>query len=450
MPDDISTPFVLPCGLAVKNRLAKAPMTESLADARTNLPNARVFRVYSRWARGGAGMLITGNVPVDRRHMEAPRNVALEAADAANLELYADYARACKEDGCRAVMQISHAGRQTPVAVNPRPKAPSDVGLEMPPEIPKWLLAKPVAMTTEEVLEVKERFVTTAKLAKEAGFDGIQVHAAHGYLISEFLNPKVNVGRSDQYGGSLENRMRLLREIVRGIRAACGPSFCVSCKLNSADFQRGGSTEEDNIEVLKMLEEEGADFVEVSGGSYESPAMVGINVRESTKKREAYFLEFAEKARKAVKIPLMVTGGFRTRAAMDEAIASGACDLIGLARPLCLHPELPKLLISSAGSAAPPPPIDWNAVQGTERSFESYWHTLQIQRMADGQDPDPAMKPGAAGGFMFRAALFEPSTGTLTRPFWDVIWPVDARGHATRWAVLGAAAVAAAYLARAA
>lgn len=287
--------------------------------------------------------------------------------------------------------------------------------------VPSAMLPKPIAMTTEEVQQVRQKFVTAAILCQKAGFDGIQLHAAHGYLLSQFLNPKVNVGRTDQYNGdSIENRMRLLQETVAAIRQACGPSFAISVKLNSADFQKGGSTEEDNLVVLAMLEKEGVDFVEVSGGNYESPAMM-MNERESTQRREAYFLEFAEKARKTLKIPLMVTGGFRTRQAMDEAISSGACDLIGLARPLCLNPDLPKELISNpdpnfAATAA----IDWNSVPMPARMFESYWHTLQIQRIADGLEPEPMMEPGKAQSVALRNTVFEPATGFATRWIWWV------------------------------
>lgn len=245
------------------------------------------------------------------------------------------------------------------------------------------------------------------------------MHAAHGYLCSAFLNPKANK-RTDNYGGSLENRMRLLQEIVQGIRQACGPQFAISVKLNSSDFQKGGSTEDDNLIVLAMLEKEGVDLVEVSGGNYESPAMVGATesqVRESTKKREAYFLEFAEKARKSLKIPLMVTGGFRTRSSMNEAIAEGHTDLIGLARPLALEPELPHKLVTSTDPnvAALIPPINWRVIPKDQGAFESFWHTMQMQRMADGLDPDPTIKPTAAFGFVVRNVLYEPQVGFATR-----------------------------------
>ncbi|KAJ3336174.1 hypothetical protein HDU93_003489 [Gonapodya sp. JEL0774] len=328
--------------------------------------------------------------------MEAARNVALEASDEVNLAAYQQYAKACKEGGCLAIVQLSHAGRQTPIAVNPKPKAPSDKKLAMR-GVPPSILSNPVAMTTADVERVREQFIISASLCHKAGFDGVEIHAAHGYLLSQFLSPLVNIGRTDNYGGSLENRMRLLEEIVVGVRQACGPRFIVSVKLNSSDFQEHGATEQDNIRVLEMLEKNGCDFVEISGGSYEAPAMVGIIRRESTRKREAFFLDFAAEARKTVKaMPLMITGGFRTRSAMGEALRQGEADLIGLGRPLCLHPDFPSQLLTdpSPDFKMPTPKIDWNelrATNPTHGSVESFWHSGQLHRMADGLDPDQLM-----------------------------------------------------------
>ncbi|TPX36161.1 hypothetical protein SmJEL517_g01655 [Synchytrium microbalum] len=437
----LAQPFTLPCGVTVKNRLAKAPMTENLADPRLNLPDENVFRVYKRWAKGGLGMIITGNVPVDRKHMEAARNMALEARDEKHLDLYKQYAEACKQYGCLAVMQISHAGRQTPKPVNPTPLAPSNIKLS---GAFGQFAATPRAMTTEDIYETRGKFIVTAKLAQKAGFDGVQIHSAHGYLLSEFMNPLVNVGRTDQYGGTLENRMRLLKEIVAGIRNACGSKFIISVKLNSSDFQAGGATEDDNLAVLKMLEAEKADFVEVSGGSYESPAMMGIGVRESTVKREAYFLDFAEKARKATKIPLMVTGGFRSRSGMAGALRAGATDFIGIGRPLCLHPEMPNALISPTDSSdwkVPESEIDWSKTAG-----ESFWHSGQIIRMAAGLEPDPKMDTKFyMNVWAPRQLIFEPATSFPTNLIWNLIWPVTQAQVTFRTTLVGGIVAALVY-----
>ncbi|KXS10404.1 FMN-linked oxidoreductase [Gonapodya prolifera JEL478] len=447
--ETLSAPLTLPCGVILKNRLGKAPLTELLADARTNLPNERHFNVYRRWARGGYGLIVTGNVQVDRKAMEASRNVAIERQDEKDMELYIRYAKAAKENGARALAQLNHAGRQTPRAVNPRPKAPSDVKLSLK-GIPPALVSTPIAMTTEEVQQVRDRFIAAAGFCQKAGFDGVQIHAAHGYLISQFLNPHVNVSRTDQYGGPLENRMQLLKEIVEGVRSLCGPGFIVSVKLNSSDFQKHGASEQDNILVLEMLEQSLCDFVEVSGGSYEAPALLGHVKKESTKKREAYFLDFASEARKTVKkMPLMITGGFRTRSVMAEAIRSGDADLIGLGRPVCLHPEIAVALLSNPYKTftVPSPKIDWDQVR-TETPMigngESLWYSAQIHRLADGMEPDEEMAPiYFTMVWAPRQLVYEPATFFPTNVVWALAWPVKKAHHVFRL-TLAAGVVAAA------
>ena len=354
---DIASPLTLPCGLVLPNRLAKAAMTEQLADP-DHRPNERHRTLYRRWAEGGVGLQITGNVQVDRRHLEHPQNVVIDAEpDAAGAEALRAWAEATKMAGAKAIVQLSHAGRQTPKAVNPNPQAPSAI----PVDLPGGQFGTPRAMTTEEIEDTIARFAAAARTAEAAGFDGVQVHAAHGYLLSSFLNPRANQ-RDDEWGGSLENRARALLRTVEAVRAAVPSSFAVAVKLNSADFQRGGLTEEDSAQVAGWLAERGVDLLEVSGGSYEQPAMMdmeGLEARheaskaESTRRREAYFLRFAEHLRAKTTLPLMVTGGFRTRAGMDEALASGATDLIGLARPLCVEPDLPVRLLAGQADSVP-------------------------------------------------------------------------------------------------
>ncbi|PWR22812.1 NADH:flavin oxidoreductase/NADH oxidase family protein [Zavarzinia aquatilis] len=349
---DIAAPFTLACGQTLKNRLAKAAMTEGLADPR-NRATPALCELYRRFAEGGCGLLITGNMQVHPDNLERPGNVVVapgmdEAAKAA----LAAMARAGTANGTRLWAQISHAGRQTPIAVNKTPQAPSAIPLPLPGK----QFGTPRAMTDGEIVDVISRFGFAAATLKEAGFDGVQVHGAHGYLISQFLSPRSNQ-RTDRWGGSLENRARLLLEVVRAVRAAAGPGFGVGVKLNSADFMKGGFGDEEATTVARWLEAEGIDLLEVSGGTYERPMMMGNEDmstdagakqarRASTVAREAYFLDYAKTMRAAVKTPLMVTGGFRSRAAMDEALAAGACDVIGLARPLCLKPDAPAALLS--------------------------------------------------------------------------------------------------------
>lgn len=357
MTTTIADALTLPCGVRLKNRLVKAAMTEGLADAR-NRATARHQTLYTRWARGGAGLLLTGNIQIDRRYLERPGNVAIDGPqDADAMRALEAYANAATTNGAEIMVQLSHAGRQTPVYVTKTPVAPSAVAVELP----GGQFGNPRALTGDEIADVIARFVHAASVCKAAGFSGVQIHAAHGYLISEFLNPRVNQ-RTDEWGGTLQNRARLLLKTVSAVRKKVGSGFPVAVKLNSSDFQKGGFSFDDCLTVIGWLNEEGVDFLEISGGSYEQPRMMDIDgmeapveerKRESTKRREAYFLQFAEEAARVAKMPLMVTGGFRSRTAMDEALNSGAADLIGLARPLCVDPEIPRKLLSGEIAAAP-------------------------------------------------------------------------------------------------
>ena len=350
MPGILERPLVLPNGASIGNRIVKAAMTEGLADA-YNCATERHVTIYRRWAQGGAGLLLTGNVIVDRRYLERPGNVAIDGPQTdEQLGALRRWAAAARDRGAEIWMQLSHAGRQTPKTVAREPVAPSAVALDLP----GGMYGTPRALSAGEVEDVIARFVYAASVAKQTGFTGVQIHAAHGYLISEFLNPRVN-RRDDMWGGNLENRARLLLQTIREVRARVGSGYPVSVKLNSSDFQKGGFAPEECVQVAKWLNDEGVDLLEISGGSYEQPAMMDIEglearyeetKRETTRAREAYFLTYAEEIRKVAAMPLMVTGGFRTRAGMEEAIASGACDLCGLARPLCVDPDFPRKIIS--------------------------------------------------------------------------------------------------------
>ncbi|MFT4767469.1 MAG: 2,4-dienoyl-CoA reductase-like NADH-dependent reductase (Old Yellow Enzyme family) [Glaciecola sp.] len=350
----LKEPLTLPCGAVVPNRLVKAAMTEGLASI-GGVPTGSLERLYGIWSQGGSGVLITGNVVVDAHHLERPGNVVLDRVpDAVMKDALASWASAATAAGNHAWVQISHAGRQTLKTVNPHPKAPSAVKLGLP----GGQFGEPVALTADEITELVQRFAIAAKAMKNAGFTGVQIHGAHGYLISQFLSPRSN-HRDDSYGGELENRARFLLEIVDATREAVGPEFPVSVKLNSADFQKGGFAFEDSLRVAKWLEEHSVDVIEISGGTYEQPKLLGMegvepveqqHVAESTLRREAYFVDFALAMQKQVSIPLMVTGGFRSRAAMEQALEEGGASLIGLGRPLCVQTDGPTRLLAGAES----------------------------------------------------------------------------------------------------
>ena len=348
----LAQPLVLPCGAQLPNRLAKAAMTEGLATP-DGVPTPELERLYGLWSDGGAGLLLSGNIQVDADHLERPGNVVIDREpDARMREALAAWAGAGTRNGNHFWAQISHAGRQTQKPVNPHPKAPSAVKVGLP----GGQFGEPVALTGAEIGDIVRRFGICAAAVKEAGFTGVEIHAAHGYLLSEFLSPRTNL-RSDRYGGSLENRARALLDAVRAVRDAVGPEFPVAVKLNSADFQKGGFAFEDSLQVAQWLEEAGVDLIEISGGTYEQPKLLGIagteeeekqHVAASTMMREAYFVDFAVAMQDKVSIPLMVTGGFRQRQAMEQAITGGGAQVIGLGRPMCVDTDAPAQLLAGA------------------------------------------------------------------------------------------------------
>jgi 2,4-dienoyl-CoA reductase-like NADH-dependent reductase (Old Yellow Enzyme family) len=350
MTISLAEPLTLPCGAVIPNRISKAAMTEGLATP-DGLPTAELERLYGVWSDGGAGMLLSGNIQIDRDHLERPGNVVIDRdPDPEMHAALSRWAKAATRNGNHFWAQISHAGRQTQKLVNPHPKAPSAVKLDLP----GGQFGEPVALEREEIAEIVRRFAQCAVAVKAAGFTGVQLHSAHGYLLSQFLSPRSNQ-RGDEYGGSLENRARLLLESVTAIRAAVGPDFPVAVKLNSADFQKGGFAFEESLQVVAWLEQAKVDLIEISGGTYEQPKLLGVEgvepeehqaVAQSTQEREAYFVDFALAMRAKVSVPLMVTGGFRLRKAMEQALDSGAADLIGLGRPMCVMTDAPNRLLA--------------------------------------------------------------------------------------------------------
>ena len=342
-------------------------------------PGKELCRLYETWSRGGTGLLIAGNVMVDRTHLESARNVILEAGSP--LSSFERWAAAGKSGGAAFWLQLNHSGRQTPRFINPEPVAPSPCGA-----VKQFrAFAPPRALEETEIHEIIERFATSARMAQRAGFDGVELHAAHGYLISQFLSPLSNL-RTDAWGGSLEKRARFLLETVAAVRAAVGPSFPIGVKLNSADFQRGGFTHEESMEVVGMLGDASVDLIELSGGNYETPAM--FDLHDSTSQREAYFLDYARGARERTTSAIMVTGGFRTAAVMNAALEEGALDLVGLARPLALEPALPREMFEgrSAGSSMTPKSFGPKALN---YFAEGGYYLAQMGLMARGRQPNP-------------------------------------------------------------
>jgi 2,4-dienoyl-CoA reductase-like NADH-dependent reductase (Old Yellow Enzyme family) len=372
----ISTPLTLPCGVTLPNRIAKAAMSEQLAD-RHGRPTDTLVQLYSAWGRGGAGLLLTGNVMVDPTAYVEPRNAVL-AENRAHRD-FSRWATAAKQCGAVAVMQINHPGRVATAPLGRRPVGPS----ALRPGAVGFNLRKPRALTVDQIAGIRQAFARTAQLAVEAGFDGVQVHAAHGYLLSQFLSPVANQ-RTDDYGGSAENRRRLLLEIVADVRAAIGPDKVLAVKLNSADFEAGGLDHEESLAAAVALADAGIDLLEVSGGNYEAPAMTGI-VSADTRRREAYFLEYAEALRVRCDVPLMLTGGVRSRGFIDEVLAAGSVDILGLGRPFAVQPDTGRQLLAGGNaSAATAPHINLRAATPANAWLELAWHARNFRAIAGG------------------------------------------------------------------
>lgn len=379
----LSQPLKLPNGSELPNRFAKSAMSETLGTI-DNRVTEELVTLYRTWANGGTGLSITGNVMIDRRHIGEPQNVVLE--DERDMELLKAWATSGKVEGGQIWMQLNHPGKQSPKMLNKDPVSPSAVPFRK--EL-RGMFATPRALSGPEVEDIVARFARSAALAEKAGFNGVQIHGAHGYLVSQFLSPHHNQ-RADDWGGTPEKRMRFVLEVYRAIRGATSEGFSVGIKLNSADFQRGGFTEAESLAVIEALSAEGVDLVEISGGNYENPAMAngGAEVKESTRVREAYFLEFAEKVRDRVSVPLMVTGGFRSSEGMAAAVESGATDLVGLARPLAVEPGFPKRILSGESFTSAVRPIHTGIRMVDNMALmEVSWYTRQLGRIGKGKEP---------------------------------------------------------------
>ena len=351
MKDPLARPLTLPCGATLPNRLCKAAMTEGLADPLMRATE-RHQRLYRAWSEGGAGLSITGNVMVDSHVIERPGNVAIDVTHPPSIDAEARtrlraWAAAGTAAGNALWMQISHAGRQSARYATQQPVGPSAVQLDL-----LGNYARPRALREDEIFDLIRRFAQAAGIARDCGFTGVQVHGAHGYLISSFLSPVTN-RRDDAWGGPLGHRARLLIETVRAVRQTVGDDFPVSVKLNSDDFRKGGFSHEDCLAVVARLNHERIDLLEISGGTYEQPRLLGVAGRQadaveprpSTQAREAYFLDYAAAIRRVATMPLMVTGGFRSRAGMEAALRGGDTDMIGIARPFCTDPDCARRLL---------------------------------------------------------------------------------------------------------
>jgi 2,4-dienoyl-CoA reductase-like NADH-dependent reductase (Old Yellow Enzyme family) len=411
MPDSLSAanpltlPLRLPNGVVLRNRLAKSAMSEAMGTY-DNRPTPGLVRLYQRWGASGIGLLMTGNVMIDRRALGEPGNVVIE--DERDLPLLQEWASASTARGAATWVQLNHPGKQSPKGLNRSNLSPSAIPFR------KDMAAffdTPREATPDEIEDIIRRFGRSAAICKKAGFSGVQIHGAHGYLVSQFLSPHHNQ-RSDQWGGSAENRRRFVLAVYAEIRRQVGTDFPVGIKLNSADFQRGGFTEEESMATIEALAAAGIDLIEISGGTYEAPAMTGAmkSLKVSTVAREAYFIEFADKLRARVSTPLMVTGGFRTATAMQAALQSQALDLVGIARLMAIDPDAPARLLQGQNSPQIVRPIKTGiAVIDRMALMEVAWYTRQLRRIGAGREP----RPNESGLLAFAKTVFHSGWGTF-------------------------------------
>ncbi|WP_152209344.1 NADH:flavin oxidoreductase/NADH oxidase family protein [Bifidobacterium cebidarum] len=403
----IAEPLALPCGVTIKNRFYKSAMNEALA-GRDCAPTEEHVRLYRTWAQGGAGVLVTGNVMVDHTQLGEPGNVAVE--DERDLPMLRRWAAAGTENGAHCWMQINHPGRQSPITVNQHPLAPSAGRIEG--DYGRFF-ADPTELTREQIQDIIRRFANTARIAKKAGFTGVEIHAAHGYLINQFLSPLDN-HRDDEYGGRLENRARFLFDVFDAVREAVGPKFPIAVKLNSSDVPiavkvneqsgaPGGFNEEESIWVMKQLEARGVDVIDVSGGTYSKPVIQTNDGAAEDRRRGVYFTDFARRVKGELRVPIALTGGFRNAADMEHALGEGITQMIGIARPLALVPDLPNRVIRDGWRESVDLPRISTGVKPLDKAFGGIlvisWFELQMHRIARGKQPNPRI-----GGM--RALLF--------------------------------------------
>lgn len=389
----IFNPLILPNGQIFENRLCKAAMEENMAEP-GQVPGEALVNLYTAWGEGAPGLILTGNVMVDPKALTGPGGVVLQKGtliEGDNQVRFERWSTAAKAGGSKVWMQISHPGRQ--VYNNQGTEAVSASATKVTMAGAEKMFDTARMLEGGEIKTLITRFADTAEAAEMCGFDGVEIHAAHGYLVAQFLSPLTNK-RGDEWGGPLENRARFLLEIVRAVRARVGDNFGVGVKLNSADFQKGGFDVDEARRVVEMLNAEDVDLVELSGGSYESAAMMGMADDErlsSTTAREMYFIDFAADIAKTAHMPIMVTGGVTKKATAEDALASRSVDVVGIARAFAYAPNLPKEWAAD-GVQVDLPVVKFKNKLLTALGMMSLTKT-QLHLMGAGKMPKPKASP---------------------------------------------------------
>lgn len=316
-------------GMNLSNRFVRSATWEGMAGDDGSVTPALVD-LMSQLAKGLVGLIISSHVFIKPEGQALPKQLGLYKEEF--IDGFRQMTRAIHDQGGRIVIQLAHAGYfANPKLTGQSPLAPSLVeGFSKSPG---------KEMTLQEIRKLIEAFGSAAQRAKEAGFDGVQIHAAHGYLLSQFLSPLFNK-RTDDYGGSLENRARVIREVLQKVRSTVGDNFPVLIKMNSEDYLEGGLGLEDSLKIGTLLQKDGLDAIELSGGTLKSgplnPSRAGI----SSEEKEAYFLEAAKAFKKKLTVPLILVGGIRSLPMAERIIEQGIADYISMSRPFIREPGL--------------------------------------------------------------------------------------------------------------
>lgn len=367
VPENVlGRPLELPCGVVLKNRLTKSAMSDSLGDGKGNATAAQA-RLYERWAEGGAALSLIGEVQGDPRYPEKPGNLVL--GPDTDQKALRSLARRGSTEGAHLWPQLGHAGALAHLPIS-RAKGPSSLDIEG---------LQCAGMTLEDIGELPGIYARAASIAKGAGFGGVQIHAGHGFLLSQFLSPLFN-RRTDGYGGSIAARFRIVREVIEAVRQAVGASFPIAIKINSTDKLEGGLTEDEAMEVVRMLDQTSIDLIDISGGTYFPGAAASS---DSTSGSGPYFLDFARRAKQTTTIPIMATGGFKTRQQAVDAVESGAVDMVSVGRAMALNPHLARDWLSVGGGDPAFPKFDTTPPGGV-----TAWYTMRLTALAEDHEDE--------------------------------------------------------------
>jgi 2,4-dienoyl-CoA reductase-like NADH-dependent reductase (Old Yellow Enzyme family) len=370
----LGQPLELPCGAILKNRLTKSAMSDSLGDGMGETTEAQA-RLYERWAEGGVALSLVGEVQGDYRYPEKPGNLVLEPTS--NQKALQSLARRGQLQGAHLWLQLGHAGALSHSPIS-QPKGPSALNLEG---------LKCEAMSVDDIHALPGIYASTAALAKACGFGGVQIHAGHGFLFSQFLSPLFNY-RTDKYGGSIEARFNIINKVIDAVRQAVGSAFPIGIRINSTDKIEGGLTNHDALEVVRILNQTTIDLIDISGGTY-FPGAKSSSDRASD--GGAYFVDFSRRAKQLTNIPVMATGGFVKREQAIDAIQSGAADMVSLARAMVLNPSLAESWLSENGVDPEFPVFD-----SPPHGAVSAWYTMRITALAEENENSFILDPKSA------------------------------------------------------